>query len=138
LTNLARYPEAFKDWDLAVALEPGPEQPGIRLERAGCLARAGFAARAFAQANALAGDPKGPPSLIYDAACVCALASAAVKSDRPLAEQYARRAVALLRQAVARGFGDYDKFKKDTDLASLRQREDFHALLAELEAKRPI
>jgi hypothetical protein len=71
--------------------------------------------------------------MLYDLACVCALASAAVKDDAKRREQYADRAVALLRQAVAAGWKDAAHMKKDQDLAPLRDREDFQKLLAELE-----
>jgi len=48
---------------------------------------------------------------------------------------YADQAMAMLRDAVAKGFKDAAHMKKDTDLDPLRQREDFQKLLAELEAK---
>jgi hypothetical protein len=45
--------------------------------------------------------------------------------------------MALLRQAVKNGCKDVATMKKDTDLDSLRQREDFQQLLRDLEAKKP-
>jgi hypothetical protein len=56
-----------------------------------------------------------------------------VKQDIQLAEQYASRAVELLRQAVAIGFKNVSHMKKDTDLDGLRGRDDFKKLLAQLE-----
>jgi hypothetical protein len=56
---------------------------------------------------------------------------------RELAQQYADRAVALLRQAVAKGYKDVAHLKKDADLDGLRRRPDFQQLLADLEAKAP-
>jgi hypothetical protein len=53
------------------------------------------------------------------------------------AEEPAAKAVDLLRQAVAKGFKDLAHLKKDSDLDSLRQRDDFHKLLQELEAEQP-
>jgi hypothetical protein len=77
---------------------------------------------------------------LYNLACVCALASAAVKdaknlgADAPrLAEEYAVRALELLRQAVAKGYKDFDHLKKDDDLKPLREREDFKKLVIDLE-----
>jgi tetratricopeptide (TPR) repeat protein len=48
---------------------------------------------------------------------------------------YGDQAVALLRDAVAKGFRDAARMKKDPDLAPLRPRADFQKLLAELESK---
>jgi hypothetical protein len=47
----------------------------------------------------------------------------------------ADRAVAWLTEAVARGFMDTARLKKDTDLDFLRDREDFKRLVAEVESK---
>ena len=47
---------------------------------------------------------------------------------------YGDEAMKLLREAVAKGFKDAARMKKDTDLEPLRGREDFQKLLAELEA----
>jgi hypothetical protein len=41
----------------------------------------------------------------------------------------------LLRDAVRKGYRDVVHLKKDTDLDSLRQREDFQMLVVELEGK---
>ena len=41
----------------------------------------------------------------------------------------------LLRDAVSDGGKDVAHMKKDTDLAPLREREDFQKLVAELEGK---
>jgi hypothetical protein len=40
-------------------------------------------------------------------------------------------------QAVAKGYKDVGHMKKNTDLDALRQRDDFKALLKELEAMNP-
>jgi serine/threonine protein kinase/tetratricopeptide (TPR) repeat protein len=48
---------------------------------------------------------------------------------------YADETMALLRDAVARGWKDTAQMKKDTDLDALRQRGDFQQLLADLERK---
>ena len=48
---------------------------------------------------------------------------------------YADQAMAMLRDAVAKGYKDVVHMKKDTDLDPLRQREDFKKLVAELETK---
>jgi hypothetical protein len=53
-----------------------------------------------------------------------------------LARGYADRAMALLRQAVARGYKGATHMKNDPDLQPLRGREDFRILAAEVEAAR--
>ena len=71
---------------------------------------------------------------VYNAARGCALCVplAGKPEDK---ERYAARAVALLKQAVEKGYKDVTRMKKDTDLDALRDRADFKALLKELEAK---
>jgi eukaryotic-like serine/threonine-protein kinase len=55
-------------------------------------------------------------------------------AQRRAAEQfYAEQAMALLREAVARGWKNVAQTKKDPDLDGLRQREDFQQLLKDLE-----
>jgi hypothetical protein len=83
-----------------------------------------------------------PGAYAYNLACVCALASAAVRSDSRVgtaeasrrAEAYARRAVSLLGVAEAAGFfrrpGALAHARVDTDLEALRKRADFQDLLA--------
>ncbi len=44
-------------------------------------------------------------------------------------DDYAARAVKLLRQATAVGFRNHAKWLKDTDLDPLRDRADFQAVL---------
>jgi tetratricopeptide (TPR) repeat protein len=144
LDKLGRHADAVKDWDRALELNAVPAQePGLRSGRARSLARAGEHARAVAEANTLAGANEVAAGTLYGLACVCAIASAKVKdadnrgAGAPrLAEQYANRAVELLRQAVARGFQDAAHMKKNRDLDALRDREDFKRLVSELEAKK--
>jgi serine/threonine protein kinase len=54
---------------------------------------------------------------------------------KELAQNYADRALALLRQAVARGYKDAAHMKQNPNLQPLRAREEFKTLLAELEDK---
>jgi serine/threonine-protein kinase len=91
-------------------------------------------ARATAEANALAKAKDASTDMLYDAACVYAR-SAAVTADAQQAEQYADRAVELLRGAIAKGYNDADHVMKDADLEVLRSREDFKTLLTELKTE---
>src|SRR5262249_7041643 len=77
---------------------------------------------------------------LYDAACFYALIAARAAKQAPKntssvrAEKYAMRAVALLRQAVQKGWKDFTHLKNDPDLNPLRSRADFQKLLQDLEA----
>jgi len=73
--------------------------------------------------------------VFYNAGCVYSLASAqaakddaATQRDR-LARRYADRAVDLLRQAVEKGYKDFDHMRKDTDLDPVRQHPGFQELV---------
>lgn len=52
----------------------------------------------------------------------------------PSKEECAKRAVALLQQAIAKGYKNLEHVTKDDDLKALRERADFKKLLAELDA----
>jgi tetratricopeptide (TPR) repeat protein len=137
LDDLRRHAEATAAWDRAVELSTPPQRPEVRLSRADSRVRAGQVDAAIGEAEELAQGANA--AVLYNAACVLALAA-----DRPDSsgaalskEQCAGRAVALLRQAVAKGFKDAEHMKKDEDLKALRQRDDFKGLLAELEKKAP-
>src|SRR5262249_6858235 len=54
---------------------------------------------------------------------------------KELAQHYADRALALLRQAVAHGFKDAAKMKANPNLQPLRGREEFQRPLVDIETK---
>ncbi len=137
LGELARHAEAVQDFDRALAVNTVPEEAALfRLGRAESLARAGDHAKALAEANILAESTDAIDATFHDLACICAAAAAAVKDDAKLQDQYAARAVELLRQAIAKGYKDIEHLKKDDDLKVLREREDFKKLLKESEDKK--
>jgi tetratricopeptide (TPR) repeat protein len=84
-----------------------------------------------------------PPADAYDAASSLSLCIPTVtkhaklddKQRKEAAQFYGDAAMKLLRDAVSKGFKDVTHMKKDTDLDSLRQREDFQRLVAEVEEK---
>jgi tetratricopeptide (TPR) repeat protein len=137
LDALKRSAEALADWDRAVELSPPADRARQQLGRARARVRAGKAAEAVADAEALTRDPATPGPLLCKAADVCSLAAAAAQ-DAQRREAYAGRALALLRRARAAGFFQdrrkVEYLKKDPDLAPLRSREDFRKFVAELEA----
>ena len=49
---------------------------------------------------------------------------------------YSDQATAMLRDAVAKGYKDIERMKKDKDLDPLREREEFKNLIAELESRK--
>ncbi len=124
LTDLAaidKQPEALRREILTAVLDAHV----LRKQPNGAVA----AADRLAQVAVTPGDA-------YNAAC--GYARCVPLADKPeVKERYAARAVALLQQAVAKGYKDVAHMKKDRDLDALRDREDFQALLKELEAKPP-
>jgi tetratricopeptide (TPR) repeat protein len=147
LNRLGRAAEALPDWERALALDDGDRRADILANRAESLARAGDHARAMKEAEALVAAKDVNPALVYWMAWVCTYAKTAAEKDgklpadeRPrLAERYASRGLALLRQAHAAGhFKDPDvlrEFQTAPDLDPLRKRPDFQKLLAEVEKK---
>jgi hypothetical protein len=87
-----------------------------------------------AKMKVLAGD-KGEQ--LYAAAWAHALCAGTAKLQGPdataLAGQCADEAVALLKQAIAKGYKNAAHIKQEKDLDALREREDFKKLIAELE-----
>jgi serine/threonine protein kinase/tetratricopeptide (TPR) repeat protein len=130
--RLRRYAEAVPDWDRANELSPEPEQPRYRAGRAASRANAGQAAEAVADVAELTKTPSWPAGQWYAFACVYALASCKSADQK---QPYADRAMELLHKAVKAGWNDAAHMKKNTDLDSLRAREDFKKLVGELEKK---
>jgi hypothetical protein len=103
------------------------------------LAQAGDAAGAVAEADELTRGDTASAATLYNAARVCARASAASPDDETRKESYAARAVALLRRAQGaghfKGGARVQHLKADSDLDPLRPRDDYQALLQELQPK---
>jgi serine/threonine-protein kinase len=146
LTLQSQYSEALKAWDKAIGLTPERASVVHRFGRASTMAQAGQHAHAAADADGTVKQAKPAGSVLYNAACVHALAAAAAGHDATLssieqakvAEKYLSRSVGLLVQAQKTGFfrdkANVAHLKKDSDLTSLRERTDFKKLVAELEA----
>ena len=140
--DLGRDAEALKLREEMLTLRQGklgPDHPDTLLGMlgvAGSLVELGEHAKGFAEANAVAARPNVSAVGLYNAACVCARASAAVKGDSELQERYAKRAVELLAAADARGYDTShgENLKNDRDLDPLRSRPDYLALVARLKA----
>jgi serine/threonine-protein kinase len=142
---LHRYSDAVKEWDRAVELDIDPNPWVRRAFRAMALARAAEHARASAEVAILAGDAAVSADGLYSLACTSALCISAAQADKrlaparreDLARGHASQAIALLRRLQAQGwFRDAEHAKalrEDTDLDSLRHRDDFRQLLSEIE-----
>jgi tetratricopeptide (TPR) repeat protein len=129
LDQLKRYKEAVPHWQTAAALSQGKDRSFREYKLMLSRLHAGQFELAMKDADEQA--KSSSPSVVYNCACVYALIHAKTKDDK-----HAARAVALLRQAVAKGFRDVAHMKKDADLDSFRERHDFKDLLAELEKVR--
>jgi tetratricopeptide (TPR) repeat protein len=114
------------------ALEAAPDFAEARRCRAVLRARRGDAAGAEADAGECLRHDAPSGATWYAAACVAALAAehAGPFAGRPEAE----RALQRLREALARGYG-LAQAEEDDDLAALRGRPEFRALLAEARAR---
>jgi tetratricopeptide (TPR) repeat protein len=136
--------QAIADLDFALKQPPAlvPQLLDVRVR---ALARAGRHADAAATADRLYDRAPDDPKNLYNAACAYALCVTAVgpgkttgqlsAEEKAARERCAARAVAVLREAVAKGYKDAAHMKQDGDLDALRDRDDFKKLLAELEAK---
>ena len=132
--QLGKFDEAVKDWDRVIELSPPAEQPPFRVTRAISRLKAGQVAEAVAEVAELTKLPDPPAPVLYDFACVYAVASDQIADKK---QEYADRALELLQRAVKAGFKDVAHMKVDKALDPLRERKDFQKLLAELEKKFP-
>jgi serine/threonine-protein kinase len=111
-----------------------------RITLATTLAALGDHAAALQTAEQLSRLGWDPPAEAYDAACALALCipltgkkgNLSESQIKAQAQEYGDRAMAMLRLAVTKGYSDGNHMKEDQDLASLRKRDDFQKLLAEL------
>jgi hypothetical protein len=130
---------AVKDLDFALQ-QPAEEVPQLLALRVRSLLKEhklAAAAESAAKMKERAGDNAEQH---YNAACAYALCAGAAKQEKgpvagaPNSEELAEEALALLKQAVAKGFKDATHMKQDKDLDALRARVHFQKLLAKLEA----
>ena len=100
---------------------------------------------AFEIAEKMCGMGTNPPVEAFNAACALArcgpiLARYDVLSTEDREKEilhYANRAMEMLIVSVSKGFGDLERINSEQDLNSLRSREDFRKLVAELEMGSP-
>ena len=137
--------EAVKRQQTAIKLSPGN---GVYKQRlAGhylLLAQTLLDLKDYVQAASVVAElVKAAPSTWADqqraAACLARCAGLAEKDKKlssvdreKLVNDYADRAVALLRKAIAHGFKDADYLRRTADFEPLRSREDFKKVAAEV------
>jgi tetratricopeptide (TPR) repeat protein len=138
LVELKRYPEAWKALDAAAPFVPEAERWQFVITRACLVARSGDHATAVKTADELLARPDPSVAILYDAACVYSLASAAVTSDDELRTKYADLAVRTLKRSIDAGWKDAGHIGRDTDFDPVRARADFKQLVAELEKRFPV
>jgi tetratricopeptide (TPR) repeat protein len=136
LGQLGRHDEAAGDWQRSAELDDGSRHLQICLGHGDALARAGDHARAAALVGELTAIDQPPAELVYNLACILSLCATVVKDNATLADQYAARALELLKRSQAAGFfndaTNIDHLGKDTDLDALRERDDFRKFMDEL------
>ena len=124
-----KYSDAVNEWGLAIDLSPASEQASLRGKRATSRFQAGAYAEAMAEFDELTKSSDWTADQWYCFASVYALASDKIANKR---KEYAGRAMELLHNAVAAGFDQAASMAKDTNLDSLRDREDFKKLVNSL------
>ncbi len=132
------------------ALAANPQRPQYRLCHrnnlhavAQCYVGLADHSRLAATADEVARFGYDPANDTYVAACMtCNCVELAARNTgldeirrNELAASYTERALALLRDAVARGFKDTEQLRENPDLKPLRRREEFRKLIAELETR---
>ncbi len=153
LYAMKRYAQALPDYDEAIRWAAEEAKPRLRLQYAvvqgyDCATK-GDHERAADLAQSVADRASRDGEWLFLAATVLSLDAAAVGTDariplprrERLADQYAARAVRVLRLVRATGrFADpagRALLETDEYLASLRPRDDFKQLLAEVKAASP-
>jgi tetratricopeptide (TPR) repeat protein len=136
LMRLGRPSEALTEYDKVLALRAVENRVHFRIQRALALAQTKEHARATAEASEVADTPDLPAYLLHDAAAIHAISSVTVRADARLSEQYAARAVVLLRRAFEKNYrANAAEIREDPRLKALQSREDFRKLMTEWEAK---
>ncbi|HQR44234.1 MAG TPA: tetratricopeptide repeat protein, partial [Gemmatales bacterium] len=129
--HLKKYEVAMNDWDKAVEYSPVTSKLAVKTERAYSRVVAGQVSEGIAEINELIKSPVTEAGMWYNFACAYSIASGKTAMRK---DEYATRAIELLRKAVAVGYDKDDILhSKDKDLDPLRGRDDFSQLIAEVE-----
>ena len=131
------FRQAERAYTVAIALDDRLDRSVLFMYQALSLVLAGEHERAVAAADGSVTGEEGLVDDVYHAACVHALALRFVRNDAKLTNKYAARAVELLTKARDTGYckdaAKLAHMKKDSDFDSLRSRDDYTKLVADLE-----
>ena len=130
--QLRKFTKAAADWDSAIELCLSAEKGMLRASRATSRVNAGQIAEAVAEIAELTKSDGWQAPQWYDFACAYGVAAAKIADKK---QAYADRAMELLHKAVKAGYKDAAHMAKDSDLDSLRDREDFKKLMESLRAR---
>jgi tetratricopeptide (TPR) repeat protein len=126
LDQLVRHADALADWDKVLELCE-PEMEHIhRSQRADSRLRSGNVEFAIGEVAELAKVDSRNPNHWFRFAKLFAIASDKIPGHK---EEYALRAIELLKKAIGLGFSDLTQITEDQDLALLNTREDFQQVL---------
>lgn len=128
--KLKQFQLALKDWDSALPLSPPENHLNIRTSRAISQLQNGQISDSLAEIEALLTHANANHGVKYGCACYFALASTL---DNERKQEFEERSIHLLRQSIEAGFKNAAHIKKDRDLDAIRNRDDFQAILIELE-----
>ena len=132
--QLDKPADAVSDWERAIALDDGGESGRLRQGLLAALIRAGDFPKALAEVDGWSRDRSITPDQLVAGARLCAAAMPSAKQP-PLRDRCAAQAMALIREAVRRGFNNLEAFRTGDDFKDLQDREGFQTLLKELESK---
>jgi tetratricopeptide (TPR) repeat protein len=130
---------AVKDLDFALQ-RPAAEVPGLLDLRVRSLLKEQKLPAALESAAKMRELASNQADLLYGAAAAYALCAGAVKQAKtPVVgatsyQDLTDHALALLKEAIAKGYKDAAHMRQDKDFDTLRDRADFQKLLVELEA----
>jgi tetratricopeptide (TPR) repeat protein len=133
--RLGNYSESLTDWDKAIELAVTDlGRVDARNFRAHARVRAGMIDQGIADVEQLLKAIQWSPIEYFNFACTYGFAAGKTMDKK---HEYLERAMALLKEAVAKGYNDVERFKTNANLNSLRDRADFKQLVADLEKKLP-
>jgi hypothetical protein len=127
--RLQSFDEGEQDWQRVLALSPKEEQATWRLRRVLSRYLGGLIVEAAVDAEGLLTEDTWQANDLFNFACVFSAAS--LKSQEK-GDAYANLAMEQLQKAVTAGYRNVEQLTNDRDLAALREREDFKALLESL------
>lgn len=120
---------AIKNLEFAVQLCAEADRPLVRAERAMARAKTDALPDAIEEIGEIRGARTWSGDQLAQFASVYAEAAGKFAERR---DEWGAEAVGLLREAVKHGFRDVERLKTSEDFASLRGRDDFAKLMAEL------